>query len=304
MLDLPVHHFRAVTHDGQFHADDVLAAAILTLYRADRFGLDTIFTRTRDPDVIRNAHFVFDVGHRYSPAEHRYDHHQREFSLSRGNGIQYASAGLVWMSLGNLMCGPDVVEEVDRLLLAAVDATDNGQHLHGPPAFLDVRAMTVSGLIHGFNPMWDEVPNYDYAFEKAVRFAHELLVRTIARARSSLAATPHARGKLLTREHPKFVVLDRYIPWTEAAYEHDELLYVVFPATTSSTWNIQAVTKERGSPTCKRPFPESWWGLEGDALSHLIHADAVFCHRSGFIAGAKTREAALEMVELALMPRN
>lgn len=98
MLDLPVHHFRAVTHDGQFHADDVLAAAILTLYRADRFGLDTIdlkfatghHTHTSAVQAFAEgqkrkgtAYACLTDGHIYLPAT---PIHNTLFAVPRGGG--------------------------------------------------------------------------------------------------------------------------------------------------------------------------------------------------------------------------
>ena len=48
---------QAVTHSGKFHADDVLAWALLSEFLPQRIEL----TRTRDVDIIKNADLVFDV---------------------------------------------------------------------------------------------------------------------------------------------------------------------------------------------------------------------------------------------------
>lgn len=61
------------THNGKFHADEVFAVSLLK--RLDRFA-DAEVVRTRDPEVLKTADVVVDVGGQYDPATHRYDHHQ------------------------------------------------------------------------------------------------------------------------------------------------------------------------------------------------------------------------------------
>ena len=50
----------------------------------------------------------------------------------------------------------------------------------------------------------------------------------------------------------------------------------------------------------RKPFPTAWRGLNGQELSETSGVDnAVFCHKGGFFAVAKTKEDALKMANLS-----
>lgn len=99
-----------VTHNGNFHADDVFSIAALRLVLPD-FKL----VRTRDTQLIAQADIVIDVGGEYDPAAGRFDHHQRGGAGARENGIPYSSFGLVWQKYGLQLCHGDenIVNAVD-----------------------------------------------------------------------------------------------------------------------------------------------------------------------------------------------
>ena len=79
------------THGGKFHADDAWAVAVLKVLFPD-----ADIVRTREQATIDAADFAVDVGGVWNPAAGRFDHHQKEFDATRGSGVPYASAGLVW----------------------------------------------------------------------------------------------------------------------------------------------------------------------------------------------------------------
>ena len=80
----------AVTHDGVFHADDVLGAAILR-----KAYKNITIVRTRDPKVLEEADILFDVGSSYDPSSGRFDHHQAN-PPRRKNGIPNSASSLLW----------------------------------------------------------------------------------------------------------------------------------------------------------------------------------------------------------------
>ncbi len=83
------------THSGSFHADESLAVALLrSLPLYSTFDL----VRTRDPELVKDATIVLDVGGVYDAAAHKYDHHQRGFEENFGQGFvtKLSSAGLVY----------------------------------------------------------------------------------------------------------------------------------------------------------------------------------------------------------------
>lgn len=85
------------THNGKFHADEVLACVLLQLtsnWSADRVSI----TRTRDPSVLETIDLLVDVGGQYDPAKDRYDHHQPSFTdtFSAEHRTLLSSAGLIY----------------------------------------------------------------------------------------------------------------------------------------------------------------------------------------------------------------
>jgi uncharacterized UPF0160 family protein len=71
--------------------------AVYLLHQTDEFK-DAEVIRTRDSDEIAKADIVVDVGGKYIPEKHRYDHHQREFNFTFDDNhkTKLSSAGLVY----------------------------------------------------------------------------------------------------------------------------------------------------------------------------------------------------------------
>ncbi|MDQ6977568.1 MAG: MYG1 family protein, partial [Ghiorsea sp.] len=88
-----------VTHNGNFHADDVFSIAVFK-HIFPSFEL----IRTRDLTLIAKADIVVDVGGEYDPETGRFDHHQRGGAGERESGIPYSSFGLIWQQYGLEMC--------------------------------------------------------------------------------------------------------------------------------------------------------------------------------------------------------
>jgi len=64
---------------------------------------------------------------------------------------------------------------------------------------------------------------------------------------------------------------------------------------------VQCVAESESSFESRKALPEPWRGLRDDALSAAAGIDGcVFCHASGFIGGAASKEAALAMAVKAL----
>lgn len=285
----------AVTHDGVFHADDVFGAALLRLaYPAIEIE------RSRDPRVLAAADIRFDVGGRSDPATGDYDHHQREGAGKRVNGIPYAAFGLLWRALGQRLCADVVLQaEVDRAFVQAIDAHDNGVALTTeaiPGAF----PVTISHVISNFNPSWDEPQEYDARFWEAVALAEQVLRRAIVRAQGVVLAREIVCEAVERADDARIVVLDRFVPWQEALIEVSaDALLIVYPS--AGTWRVQVVPVKPGQPGARCALPEAWAGLDGEQLIAVTGvADATFCHRGRFIAGAVSREGALALACVAL----
>ena len=136
------------THSGKFHADDVMATAIITLLLGD-----IKVTRTRDENTLKALDFVYDISFG------EFDHHQINKEI-RENNIPYAACGLVWREFGSRVIqkfnsGFDetdiisIFDYVDKNLVQGIDATDNGIDIKS-----DIKVTSISDIIQSFNPTW------------------------------------------------------------------------------------------------------------------------------------------------------
>lgn len=285
----------AVTHDGVFHADDVFGAALLRLvYPAIEIK------RSRDLKVLAAANIRFDVGGRFDLEDGDFDHHQRDGAGRRDNGIPYAAFGLLWRAFGQQACADAVLHaEVDRAFVQAIDAHDNGVALT-TETIPDVFPVTISHVISNFNPSWNEIQEYDARFWEAVALAEQVLRRAIVRAQGVVLAHEIVCEAVERADDARIVVLDRFVPWQEALVEASaDALLIVYPS--AGTWRVQVVPVKPGQPGARHSLPEAWAGLDGEQLIAVTGvADATFCHRARFIAGAVSREGALALACVAL----
>jgi len=290
---------KVATHSGSFHADEVFALAALAL-----LGEPVEIVRSRDAAAMAACDVRVDVGFASDPATGDFDHHQREGAGERPNGIRYASFGLVWREYGARLCGGDeaVAERVDRSLVQAVDANDTGQAVVAP--VLDgVRPMTVSGVIGGLNPTWEEdlAPEEERArFDEAVALARRVLEREIASATAAQHAVRLVSDAIASAGDPRVIALDRDVPWKEVVVgSAPDALFVVYPK--RQGWGLEAVPRALGSFENRRDLPEEWAGLDGPELARLTGVeDALFCHAKRFLAVARTREGIAELAAQAL----
>ncbi|HEY5318962.1 MAG TPA: MYG1 family protein [Solirubrobacteraceae bacterium] len=287
------------THDGSFHADEVFAVAALGL-----LGDPVEVVRTRDRDQLAQADLRVDVGFRDDAAAGDFDHHQRDFDAARGNGVRYAAFGLVWREFGARACGDDqeVADAVDETLVQAVDANDTGQQL--TQSLIDgVHAMTVNGIIGGFNARWDEALTPDEErerFDQAVALAQGILAREVACAASGRRAQRIVREAIAAAPDPRVVELPINAPWKQVLVPAAvDALFVIYPK--RQGFGLEAVPRALGSFENRCDLPAAWGGLEGtDLVAATGVEDALFCHAKRFLAVARTHAGITRLAELAL----
>ena len=281
-----------VTHNGNFHADDVFSVAALKSI----FSSFTLI-RTRDLEIIAKADIVIDVGGEYDPETDRFDHHQRGGAGQRENGIPYSSFGLMWQKYGLEICNnnQDIANALDAGLVSTIDAIDCG-HVKGVP-----EGISLSQTISMFNPTWQEDSHFDSCFDKAVDFASQVLTRFIASANGGISAKTIVANAIANAQDPRVIVLEKYTPWKRTVHAlSDEALYMIYPSGTGQ-WRIQTVPVEPGSFEDRRPLPKEWAGLSDKTLQDETGIDdAMFCHNGLFIAGAESFESTMKMAVLAL----
>ena len=297
----------AITHVAPHHADEVFATAMLSIL----FPVELL--RTRDQEIIKNTKaIVYDVGGEFDPIRKRFDHHQKSFSEIRDDGISYSSAGLIWREYGASIVKmiaktgaiddemtAEVVSLVDEALIRGIDARDNGQGEKGD-------SMSVSSVISACNSLWDENEDADTCFLRACDLATAILVREIKVAFSTVRGRKLVADKIKAVDGP-ILIMDQFIGgWLEEVLHADSpkaagLLFAVFPAT-NGDWNIQAIPPSKEDMMGQRKsFPYAWRGLKDEELIESSGVGtAVFCHKAGFFAVAKTKEDAIRLAEKAV----
>ncbi|MBH0032003.1 MYG1 family protein [Pseudoalteromonas sp. SWYJZ98] len=281
-----------VTHNGNFHADDVFSIAVL------KHVLPTFkLVRTRDKALIESADYVIDVGGEYDPETNRFDHHQRGGAGERENGIPFSSFGLVWKKYGLALCDDNqaAADRVDSGLVSTIDAIDCG-HVEGVS-----KGISLSQTISMFNPTWEEESNFDTCFDEAVEFAARMLIRFIASAHGSVNAKEIVAKAIENADDARVIVLEKYTPWKKTVHIlSSEALYMVYPSH-SGQWILQTVPVEPGSFEDRKPLPKAWSGLSDQAfVDETGIDDAVFCHNGLFIAGTKSFESTMKLATMAL----
>ncbi len=303
---MTTHTKKLITHNGSFHADDVFAAATLSIL-LEKNGESFEIIRTRDEEIIKNGDYVFDVGGVYDPATNRFDHHQKGGAGKRENGIEYAAFGLVWKNFGMELClnDKDSWELIDKKIACPIDAIDNG---------IDVVAPKIEGITsYGgeqpfliFSPTWQEDESkIDDIFLQEVKNASRVLKREIEVAKADSVGKSLIRDAYKKSADKKIIELPNEFPrylYQTTLSELPEPIYVVFQSNHSQNWKIEAIRKSPETMESRKLFPESWRGIyQVEKLAEVTEvSDVIFCHRNGFLISVKSYESAIKLAQKAL----
>lgn len=98
------------------------------------------------------------------------------------------------------------------------------------------------------------------------------------------------------------MILKEDLPWEENVSRFYKIKCVVYPEPDQSAWCVEFARDDLGDYSTNRgAFPENWRGLRDKELQDVSGIkDAIFCHRGGFVAIAKTKESAIEMARKTL----
>lgn len=280
---------RVATHDGPFHSDDVAAFALLRRF----YDANAQVVRTRDPAKLAAADVVVDVGGVYAPQERRFDHHQASYE-----GL-LSSAGMVlaWLEAEQRVPATLAARLRDGLI-DYVDAVDNGREkpIRGRPCIASIVGM-----------IGDQAASSD-AFDPLYLRAADVVTDVIRGIEASLAKEERSRASVWAAMDAaadagrSVLLLEGYESWKKPYFarggaEHPTH-FVLFPA--ERDVRVVAIPPVLDSFAQKRPLPESWAGLEHDALSAVTGVSgSIFCHKNLFIAAFATREAAEDALRRA-----
>lgn len=309
-----------VVHSGRFHCDEVIGCMVLKALHPEYQ-----IVRSRDPEVIKRGTFVLDVGGVWDPAAGRFDHHQSDFNLRRsfidgdGNeifGCGYATSGLVWREYGvkfvaqialdlNLKVSDAICErvanEIDGSFIRYIDMVDTGEERVAPGY------SGLSNLISALNQSWVESSIHDPVkransqhkrFELAVEMTYNFLQGIVCNRLSSILA--HWRfTSSPTLDNGKILLVDQPgVNWTTTvAKEMPKVCFVIYPDSDSQQFHLRTVQMGTfGLNTSRVNIPDQWAGLTGkDLVKASGIAEASFCHKGLFIAGALNKEGAIAM---------
>lgn len=151
-----------VTHPDKFHADEVMAIAILTTLFEGR-GDTVVIQRPnrRTPMVISASTVYVDTGRVYNHLNRMYDHHQTTFQEKWDihSPTPLSSCGLIWKHYGldflqlsgcPTEIAPKVMDRLYKNFFLAIDANDNGITICRPINGVK-NALTLPYLVSQFN---------------------------------------------------------------------------------------------------------------------------------------------------------
>ncbi|MFA5250020.1 MAG: MYG1 family protein [Parachlamydiales bacterium] len=278
------------THDGNFHADEVTACALLVSFGLIRRSL--IF-RTRDEKILKECDYVCDVGGILDFQKKRFDHHQNTY---RG---RQSSAGMVLQYLKE----KQVISEGFYHYLN--DTFVRGVDLHDIGKIEPVQGVaTFSQIISSFLPVEYVAGDRDLdrTFQEALDFVLKYLQRL--KRRFALMEKNRRLIRLKMQKKTNWLFLDKAFAWLEPFFleggENHPALFIVMPL--KGEWKLRAIPPSlEKRMRMRQPLPKAWGGEEGRNFEKVSKIKgALFCHKGLFVAFFKTRAAVLKAVKIAL----
>ncbi|CAH8485422.1 unnamed protein product [Schistosoma rodhaini] len=231
---------RIGTHNGCFHCDEVLAVVLLKYLPEYR---NAAVVRSRDPDILSACDIVVDVGGVYDPETLRFDHHQRDFSLTWSQyfgakmwDVKLSSAGLVYVHFGKrvlsvltgLEIGNEVLEKIYMKIyesfILEIDGQDNGIPQSKVPLKYNI-GTSLYCRVRRLNPWWNnESEESETAFQRAINLVSREFLDTVDYftncwwpARDIVAKAMNCRGDVDSSK--TIIVLDRSCPWKSHLFD-------------------------------------------------------------------------------------
>jgi uncharacterized UPF0160 family protein len=276
------------THSGSFHADDVLAFALIRRFVDESAGV----VRTRDREKLVSCDIVVDVGGEFDPATRRFDHHQGGYRGPR------SSAGMVldWLEAEGRV-DPELATLLRERMVDYIDAVDTGRE--APRLDVPCFARIVETMGQGMETAEAQAEMFVRAADIGVSVLKGF-ERGLAEVRAAREDVRSAMAEAV-RAGRSTMVLARYLPWKpiyfELGGESHPTDYVLFPSE-DETWKVVAVPPQLGCFEQKRSLPASWGGLMGAELEAATgEPGALFCHKNRFIAVFRTQAGALSALD-------
>jgi len=316
------------THDGTFHADETTACAILTYLNEN-----ATIIRSRDENTLESGDLVIDVSSQND--DRHFDHHSKDFTLCRDNGIKYATAGLMWMHYGReflqktandakLSYADDSIIEaafkrIDSEVMEMIDLNDNGQLTRYTEELAEAKTQDEARIVTSLNEFYLKSPDLPYLvsmmnlpnitkeeqdknFLKTVKILKTLLIATAINALN----TEYGIKKVLEcYSGGPLLIMHEKLPWSSAVFNHEEFfkdcMLAVYPDR-NGRWRVQSLPVSKAKRFENRiSAPLAFRGLNDEDLDEATGLkNTTFVHKSGFTGGAKTFEDNLALAKLWL----
>ncbi len=279
----------AITHAGNFHADDVFGTVFLNKY----WGNITVIRLKEHQDDGKTMAYDIGLG--------EFDHHGKDYDKKRSNGIHYCGFGLLFQKFGldyfkkiNVPDPEATFKVFDYLLVNMIDAIDNGE--------LSIESSyniyTLSSLIELFRPKFNEDKDEDLCFLEATNFASLIFDLVLKDAVSKVEAINIVRNTPIKN---KILILDKFLPYEYAIFNLNlDVDFVIYPSNRGGYAAHTVPTFYHGF-TPRVPLKKEWGGLKNEALQSVSGIKtARFCHKNLFLFTADTEEDALKAIELSV----
>ena len=273
------------THGDEFHADELLATAVLE-HELEPLGYTIKVIRTRSKHKLVECDVVYDVG------GGKYDHHDVD-KVYYPNGIPMAACGKI---LNDVILNRDIIEGLRNRLFYAVEAHDNGVIL--PDGYETSKLAFVATL----NPTWEEDASprsMQARFFTALKFVRKVYERMLQIVKSDISAVAYLSEKAIPILSGKFLMMDRPCPTYSYMHAHEECLGAIYPK--GSQWLLRLAPTFKRKYDTRTSFPERMRGLRGEEIERVTGIKGVlFCHPSGFIAAAESKDVCYKLAKLLL----
>ena len=285
-----------ITHNGNFHADDIFATALMHLIKKDInvMRITEVNWEEVEPNTI-----VYDIGRR------EFDHHQSDAEI-RDNKIPYSSIGLLWREFGKKYLEDNnydnidlIFNGVDKDLIEGIDADDNGVF---PKIDANYKVKTISNIIKLFNPGYHSFEDVNTQFIKAVEVAEKILIEEIIYIKGKVEADLKIK-EILDNINPEdeYILLDEFIPYEDTIISSEKgsnIKFVAYPSNRGG-YAIKTVPVGSNDKSSRLPLPEQWAGKNNEELEEVTNIKGTkFCHNARFIMTCETLEAVKSVLEV------
>ncbi len=201
-----------ITHNGHFHSDDVLAAALLKIVGVVD-DVREIKRVARVPNDFKGL--VFDIGCG------EFDHHQQVGAKCRADGTKYASFGLLWDYIGYEYIinkffaaktdAQNAVQKLDDEFVRLMDLSDNYGRIKYPNTLAHLIAAKNYGTMtpEERDEVFYKTANYISSFLKLmIRSTYEMVLH---QAKACEIAEKNSKGFIVFDENADYIPREAFM---------------------------------------------------------------------------------------------